>query len=333
MQPLTHHEIITIVEPFTRRGRHVDLAASNRLERCIAFKPLENAANTDFKETLKLENPHQGTFRLTRSLQAPNGMQAALTAEGPDAGELLKHIESVAPQRQFTTGNGFTTALSFRFEAWTRKSAGQPPTMILTDAQSQIGPYTLSMRVPRVSGVSADIELALPAGVSAAKGMLPEDLLAVIGWDWAALRVHKDIWTSKLRLRGGEPKRSASAEAKLDKTLRHLVHTLSQPPAAFHARHTRARWGVVFRRGIPLLTVIGMFVGVAMLPRIELDQLSPMRMLMFNLPTLLLALAFSMQELPRFEIPPLPRRLKTAAWPGASDTDRHPDTQPETRTE
>ncbi len=40
MQPLTHHEIIGIVEPFTRRGRHVDLSASNRLERCLVLKPV-----------------------------------------------------------------------------------------------------------------------------------------------------------------------------------------------------------------------------------------------------------------------------------------------------
>jgi hypothetical protein len=52
-----------------------------------------------------------------------------------------------------------------------------------------------------------------------------------------------------------------------------------------------------------------------MLPRAALDDFSPLRMMMFNLPTLLLALAFSMQEMPRFEIPPWPRRLKDDDWP------------------
>ena len=49
--------------------------------------------------------------------------------------------------------------------------------------------------------------------------------------------------------------------------------------------------------------------------RAALDDFSPLRMMLFNIPTLLLALAFSMQELPRFEIPPWPRRLDASAWP------------------
>ncbi len=94
-----------------------------------------------------------------------------------------------------------------------------------------------------------------------------------------------------------------------------------------------ARWGVVFRRGIPLLTVVGMFAGVAALPRMDLDEMSPLRMFAFHLPTLLLAIAFTMQELPRFEIPPLPRRLKMAAWttePGDALPDASSDTTSDT---
>ena len=38
--PLTHHEILRLIEPFTRRGRHVDLSATDRIERRIVFKPV-----------------------------------------------------------------------------------------------------------------------------------------------------------------------------------------------------------------------------------------------------------------------------------------------------
>jgi hypothetical protein len=306
MQPLTHHQIIGLVEPFTRLGRHVDLSASNRLERWLVFKPVEHAGSRALRETLKLENPYDGVFRLTRGLQDDGGLQASLMAEGAQAGELLQRIEAVAPQRQFSAGAGFVTALSFRLDA---------SKMILTEAVSQFAGYTLSLRVPRTKGMAGEIELAAPAGSAVA---LPEDLLAVIGWDWSPLRLsraRKDTWTSKVRLRGKEPKRSASAENKLDITLRHLVFTLSQPPSTFHDRHAGARWGAAFRRAIPSLTALGMIGGVAMLPRAALDDFSPLRMMMFNLPTLLLALAFSMQEMPRFEIPPWPRRLKDADWP------------------
>ena len=43
--PLSHHDILGIVEPFTRRSRQLDLAASDRLNRRLLFKPIEHAAN------------------------------------------------------------------------------------------------------------------------------------------------------------------------------------------------------------------------------------------------------------------------------------------------
>ncbi len=320
MQPLTHHQIIGLVEPFTRRGRHVDLGASNRLERCLVFKPAEKRAGddapafVDLRDTLKLENPHDGTFRLTRSLQLASGLEASLVSEGRDAGELLQRIEAVAPQRLFRAGQGYSTGLSFRLEAPAGASS-DAARMILTGAVTHVLGYTLTLRPSPTRGIAADIELAAPAASAA---LLPEDLLAVIGWDWAPLLARNAIWTSQLRVRGREPKRSAAAESKLDKTVRHLAAVLSQPPGVFHERHVAARWGAAFRRAIPWLTVIGMFAGVgafSMQPRDENAEMSGLLVLMFHVPTVLLALAFTMQESPRFEIPPWPRRLKASAWP------------------
>ena len=319
MQPLTHHQIIGLVEPFTRRGRHVDLDASNRLERSLVFKPFDNANDAaglaGLRDTLKLENPSDGYFRLTRSLQRATGLQASLVTEGADAGELLRRIEAVAPQRVFRAGPGYATGLSFRLEAPAGVSSTAAPKMILTGAVTLVLGYTLTLRPSPTRGIAADIELAAPAGSTVT---LPEDLLAVIGWDWAPLLVRNAIWTSKLRVRGREPKRSAAAESKLDRTVRHLANVLSQPPGAFHDRHVMARWGAAFRRAIPWLTVIGMFAGVgifSMQPRDENAEMSGLLVLMFHVPTVLLALAFTMQESPRFEIPPWPRRLKASAWP------------------
>lgn len=306
MQPLTHHQIIGLVEPFTRRGRHVDLGASNRHERRIVFKPIERDGTPSLRDTLELENPYEDYFCLTRHLQVEGAVKASLMAEGGDAGELLQRIEAVTPQRQFSTAPGSLTALCFRLDG---------AKLILSEATSQFGGYELHTRVPRTKGMAAEFELAAPA---ASAVTLPEDLLAVIGWDWSPLRVarsRKDSWTGKVRLRGKEPRRSTSAEAKLARTVQHLVFTLSQSPAAFHERYVRARWGAALRRGIPTLTALGMIGGVSMLPRAALDDFSPLRMMLFNLPTLLLALAFSMQELPRFEVPPWPRRLDASAWP------------------
>ena len=331
MQPLTHHQIIDLVEPFTRRGRHVDLSASNRLERCLVFKSVENhagnvAASTVAgpRDTLKLENPSEGYFRLTRSLQLASGLQAGLVAEGTDAGDLLQRVEAVAPQRVFRAGPGYATGLSFRLEAPAgAASSAAAPRMILTGAVAQVRGFTLTLRPSPTRGIAADIELAAPAESTVE---LPEDLLAVIGWDWAPLLARNAVWTSKLRVRGREPGRSTAAESKLDRTLRHLAAVLAQPPAAFHDRHVVARWGAAFRRLIPWLTVIAMFTGVgifSMQPRDENAEMSGLLVLMFHVPTVLLALAFTLQESPRFEIPPWPRRLKASAWPVAEQAPAH----------
>ena len=160
--PLTHHEILALVEPFTRHGRHVDLAASNRIERRLAFKPIDHPAeaaasnrlerapaadaheaggtaagapapgvdavgaltgSAGLRETLELENPEPGLFRLTRVLMRPGGLEARLETEGPHPDELLGRVESVAAQRQFRLGPGFLIAHSHRLEA----SAGAAP--------------------------------------------------------------------------------------------------------------------------------------------------------------------------------------------------------------
>ena len=319
MQPLTHHQIIELVEPFTRRGRHVDLQASNRLARCLVFKPVDAASNpagrTDLRETLTLENPAADYFRLTQKWQHASGVQASLVAEAAAPEELLQRVEAVAPQRLFSAGPGFLTSASFSLEAPAHTARTSAPRMVLTEAVAQVMGFTLSLRVPCSSG-PADIELTAPADSTV---VLPEDLLAVIGWDWAPLLVQQPgVWTSRLRLRRREPKRSASAEHGLQQTVQHLVRVLSQPPVAFHDRHTTARWGAAVRRGIPSLAAIGLISGVAtfaILSRRESSEVSPLLIIMFHVPTLLLALAFSMQESARFEIPPWPRRLKASAWP------------------
>lgn len=315
MQPLTHHEIIGRAEPFTRSGRRVDLAASQRLERRLAFKPVQRG---DVTEALELSHPYERTYVLARTLRAANGLECQLHAEGPEPAVLLQLVDAVPPERQLNSGTGFDAALSFRVPPGTTSAVAQAlPPLILTEAMVRIGSagagaYTLAMRVPRTRGVSLEFELTAP---DEAAFDPPEDLLSVIGWDWSPLEKKKGYFAAKLRVRGGEPRRSAGAEAKLERTARHLARTLGEPPEAYHERHRWARLATVLRRGIPSLTVLGMFGGVALLPRGDYMELSPLRMMVFNAPILLMAIAFSLQEMPRFEIPPWPRRLAPTAWP------------------
>lgn len=317
-QPLTHHEIFTLVEPFTRRGRHVDLAASDRIERSLRFKPLEvpgDAAEAPgLRETLVLKSPKPGRYQLTRTLRHASGMEACLEVEGPEPGELLARVEAVPCARHFRSGAGFVIARSYRLEGGTSGASPEVARaghMILTRGEARVEGLTLTLKAQTGRGMPADIELHAAEGDPIE---LPEDLLAVVGWDWRRLSRYKQGWRSSLRLRGREPTRSRDAEVKLTRTIEHLAQTLTEPPVRFHERLLAARWSVAFRRAIPLLIGVGLIAGAPAIQFLELSEGSLLRMLIFHSPPLLMVLFFSMREMPRIEIPPFPKPLTAPAW-------------------
>jgi hypothetical protein len=308
--PLTHHDILGLIAPFTRRGRQLDLPASDRIARRLVFKPVVHEhpddGDTALRETLQFESLDDGSCRLTRVTVHPSGLQASLRAEGEAPGELLAAIEAVAPQRQFQSGPGYAIAQSHRI------ATGTPEVrLVMTHGVAQLDGLTLKLRVPQVSGISADIEVLATPGSTLA---LPEDLLAVLGWHWTRLERGREKWTSSLRLRGSEPERSRDAEHKLERMTQHLAQTLAEPPGRFHERRSTARWGVAFRRAIPLLTCVGLIAGAIAVPSLDLGPDSIFRMLIFHAPPLLLMLGICMREIPRIEIPPLPRASSAATW-------------------
>ena len=67
---------------------------------------------------------------------------------------------------------------------------------------------------------------------------------------------------------------------------------------------------------IPLLGAGVMIIGAAVFAKLEPDlaQDSVFRMLIFHAPPILMVALFCMNELPRVEIPPLPKRPRQASW-------------------
>ncbi len=78
----------------------------------------------------------------------------------------------------------------------------------------------------------------------------------------------------------------------------------------------------MLRRALPTLTAISLLVTVALLPSMGLDKIDGAWTLLYHVPTLLLAGAFMLQEMPRFEIPPWPRRSSAADWHAQTQTPR-----------
>lgn len=313
--PLTHHDILALAEPFTRGGRSLDLAASDRTARRLVFRPLEHGADAGgtpaLHENLQLEARAGGSFRLTRTLTpasaAPGGPQATLQVVGRQPAALLALIDGFPHDRQFRAGPGFVLARSYDIDA--ADGAGTQP--VLTRGTLQTSGLTMTMTVPAMRRLSADISLT--AG-SAGSLPLPDDLLAVLGWNWARLLREKSGWKSKLRLRGSPQQRSRHAEGFLELAAHHLALTLASPPCRFHDRLRAARWGVFFRRAIPALNAVALLAALAFLPRFEFTGFPGLWVLLYHVPTALIALSFCLQELPAFEIPPWPRRATQSDW-------------------
>jgi hypothetical protein len=310
--PLTHHDILALVEPFTRRGRHVDLAASRREDRRLVFKPPacdgDAAGHAACEESLQLECPAGGFYRLTRTLTHPEAGQATLRAHGPEPGALLAAVEAVALDRHFVTGPGFAIARSYGLDA---SSGADAASLVLTQGTVRVAGLTLTLNVPAVRRVAADITLDPGNGERFA---LPEDLLAVLGWNWARLVRRGEGWTTKLRLRGSLTQRTGRAEAALTRVGAHLAQTLGEPPPRYHERLAAARWGVFFRRGIPTLTALALVAAVLLSAPFRDEVPAHVLVALYHVPTLFVALSFVLQELPRFEIPPWPRRSSAPDW-------------------
>ena len=307
LNPLTHHEILELIGPFTRRGRHVDLAVTDRLQRRIAFQSRDIPGTSGcpgLRETLSLEDLGSGSYRLTRLLSPPAGPAASLEVVGPRPGDLLERIEEVPAQRQFRAAHGVAIAVSFRLMA-------QAGSMIFAHGVAQLAGLNFRLEASRVRAAPAAVALTGTPG----HGLrLPQDALAVLGGHWSRLRESGDGWAGELRLPAREPRRSGQCEAALETAASHLARMLKEPPGRFHERWTAARWRVFGRRLVPLAACIGLILCAAAVPRLHLAAGSGLRMLILNSPPLLMILFFCLREIPIVEIPPLPRRSDAQSW-------------------
>lgn len=309
--PLTHHEILAIVAPFARRGRRVDLAACDRAAGRIVFREVEHPAADRLpalREALSLERLPRGAWRLVRTLEpADGGPAATLTAEGGEPGELLARVDTVAAATQLDTGPGWSLAMAHRLPPGAPR-ADEAASLILSRGVVRTRGVELSMKVPTVSGISADIVIAdAPAG-------LPDDLLEVLGRAWGRLDRGVGGWNGHVGLGGRGDARYRDAEAKLRRLAAHLGRTLGEPPASYRERLRGVRWGVALRRSLPLMSVIAIAIAAALVPSLGIARESPIWMLIFNAPPLLLALFFSLREMPRIVLPRPPRGPADDAW-------------------
>ena len=232
--PLTHHAILGLVAPFTERGRQLDLAASDRAQRQLRFKPSVHpdlpSAGESLTETLTLDNPEPEHFRLRRVVSDEAGLSSTLEIEGPNPGELLEQIEAIEVGRQLVAVEGLHIARSYRLQpiaASERQSAHWR--LQLEQAEAQVEGVCLSLNAKTGPKMPAEIELRANHDQ---RLRVPADLFAVLGWEWRPMRRFVRFWRGSVRIAATEPERTRAIEAKLAEACR----ISPRPCAATQAR-------------------------------------------------------------------------------------------------
>jgi len=307
-QPLTHHEILALIEPFSRLGYQADLVASQRLDRRLVFRPIEHQAESRrsrIVETLVLISRGANALRLERHLAADGGPSVELVADGQDASALLERVRSVPAGAPFQAGPGFCVGFSGRVEV--------PDGLVaLTEAVAHIGQWRMTLEADPVRGMLADVGITHAVQDGA---MLPEDLLAVLGRDWGLLRPSGKGWSGTTRLRGRNAARDIRTRERMLIAAHHLAATFAEPATQFHATHHRARRHVMIRRLTPLAAAALLILVGAACTRLDITNDATLRVLLMSSPPVLMILFFSLREVPRLELPPLPRASNAGAWP------------------
>lgn len=306
--PLSHHAILALVAPFSAAGWALDLPASDRAARRLVFRPVAHAAGAThpaLTETRELRDTPRG-WQLLRHLQPERGvalpaeMTAEVVAEDGEPAELLAAAAAIAPGDLFTS-EGAALVLRCR--------PGHPPQ--LRAAQAQVAGLRVACTVSGVKGYPMQLVLTR---AEADVRRLPDDLFEVLGGAWSRLVPLRTGWESSVMLRGQGAERSADARARLALSLAHLAGVLAAPPALFHQRFRARRWRIGLLRGGPLSLGVAV-VAVAFAVRGTGGQAEAMLGALANLvPPLLMALFFMRREMPRIELPRVPRRPPASSW-------------------
>lgn len=313
--PLTHHDIMALMPPFTRAGEALDLDRSDRARRILTFKPTQiegSETHPPLIASLRLELPVFGRpRRLIRTLTVQDAnTTATMTVEGKELETMLGHLRAMPPERQIVCRDDIMLTRSYQVSL-----DDDSPLPSLASANAVFDDLSLGITRER-GGVVYPLTLV---PMDARKLALPQDFFAVLDASWRPLKRAEGsgAWLGGVRPPLREPDRTRVLELRLDEAVAHCRHTFACDPREFHSTHRRARWRVVGQRLWPLcvsIAVAGGAVGLALaLPKTPLWH-----MVMSQVPIVLICMISLFKEPPKLEVPPLPSPLPRSAWPHAT---------------
>lgn len=314
---------MSLVAPFSAAGLRLDLAGSDRSARVLKFQSAEHPEGTvapfGVRETVLLDASLAGLYQLTRQMEplvATTGAPCAISPAkgevfGNEPGVLLARLARVPLARHFETLGQFVVSRDYEVVCALDDSdqvIGEP-VVVLLGARVQCRGVLLKFSCEHDDPLRVEMSPA-----EAGRLRIPPDLLAVLGKSWRAAYDYGDHWRSTIRINRHEPMRTNEAEQRIADAVAHLAQTLSAPPGVFHHQHRPNRWRVMFRRAIPLGGCVALIGAALLMGQLPIGDGSIAQMMVFHAPPLLLIGLFLFRELPRFEVPPIPRKLRYARW-------------------
>lgn len=313
--PLSHHDILRVSAPFVQHGLTVDLAASDRSARRIAFTApaagsatdAQTEAGIELRYDLYLLSPDAPV--LIRIATFDGTLQATVSCQGEDLQAMLAAVATVTPSSQFRAAGQATVADSFDIDP----QPGAVPR--LTACAAQVAGLIIETDARTVVG--EPMETTLRALNPDAQWQLPDDLLSLAHPGWRPLTETDEGWRTTLKVPVREPARSRETQKRFARMVDAVSSVLSQPPERYHRDHRARRWRIYGRRFIPAGVCVAIVGALPLLDRFVLGDGAQMHPGFLSLPPVLMigALVLTWRDTPRIEIPPRPVPLDDTAWP------------------
>ncbi|MEE4362231.1 MAG: hypothetical protein V2I63_12000 [Pseudomonadales bacterium] len=314
--PLSHHSILALVAPLTRIGRRVDLEASDRMARRIAFRTVEHgSADTGervIRERLILDCAASEGFVVERSLDDGQGLCSRDEIRAPSVDGVARWLASSDPRDRFPEHGGIPTAESVHLGVDDQGHAAGAA--CLRAARALVRGLDLRLDTDTVPPEVVRFTLTPEPGSSIT--WLPSDLLALLGRRWRRLEHDGRRWRASYRSTRSEAARAADLRACFARTVVHLDQVLGAPPTDFHARFAPLRWRVAARRALPLALCVAVplvFGAITIWAHRAGFRLHPLAL---QVPPLMMvgAAIATAREIPILEWPPRPGPLPADAW-------------------